>query len=95
MNQRGEEFSKDMLRGAAAIAEFLFGDRRMRRKVYHLASTSHFPHFKLGSQLCARKSVVNAWIEDQEQHRKGENNKPANSAQNSNSLNGTNEQKPS
>jgi hypothetical protein len=60
------EFSKDLLRGARAIAEFLCGDGKQRRMVYHLAATSNIPVFKLGSMLCARKSVLIKWIEDQE-----------------------------
>ena len=60
-------FSQDLLRGADEIAEFLFGDRRARRKVYHLVTTSNLPVFKLGSMICARKSVLLQWIEDQEQ----------------------------
>lgn len=58
MSDDDEEFAKDLLRGAAAIAEFLFGDRKFRRKVYHLAKTSNIPVFKMGSMLCARKSVL-------------------------------------
>jgi hypothetical protein len=75
------DFSKDILRGADAIAEYLFGDRRLRRKVYHLASTSKFPHFKLGSKLCARKSTVTEWIENQERWRERKKDDQANSAE--------------
>jgi len=57
----------DMLRGADEIAEHLFGDRRARRKVYHLAETSRLPVFRMGSVLCARKTTLLRWIEDQEQ----------------------------
>lgn len=56
----------DILRGADNIAGFLFGDPALRRRVYHLAGTSRLPHFKLGSMLCARKSVLIAWIAEQE-----------------------------
>ena len=59
-------FADDLLRGAEEIAQFLFGDRGQRRKVYHLASTSTLPVFKLGSLLCARKSVLLKWVEAQE-----------------------------
>lgn len=57
----------DLLRGADQIAEFLFGDTAERRKVYHLAETSRLPVFRLGALLCARRSVLIAWIADQEQ----------------------------
>lgn len=61
------EFAADNLRGAAAIAEFLFGDRLLRRKVYHLAETSRLPVFRLGTVLCARRSRLMAWIAEQEE----------------------------
>ena len=67
MTEHHPEFAKDLLRGAEEIAQFLFGDRELRRKVYHLVATSNFPVFKLGSMVCARKSVVLEWVKDQEQ----------------------------
>lgn len=56
----------DMLRGAEAISEFLFGTGEDRRKVYHLASTGVLPCFNLGATLCARRSVLMKWIAEQE-----------------------------
>ncbi len=64
------EIANDLLRGADEIAMYLFGDRRLRRKVYHLAQTSNLPVFRLGSMICARKSVLLKWIEEQEGHRR-------------------------
>ena len=61
------DLGDDILRGADAIAEFLFGDRSMRRRVYHLVGKSRLPHFRLGTMLCARRTVIMAWIEEQEQ----------------------------
>lgn len=61
-----QELSSDLLRGADKIAEFLFGDARDRRKVYHLAETSRLPVFRLGAVLCARRSVLLEWIRRQE-----------------------------
>ncbi len=66
MTEQGTEFASDMLRGAEDIAEFLFGNRDQRRKVYHLAASSNLPVFKLGSMICARRSVLLKWIADQE-----------------------------
>jgi hypothetical protein len=66
MTEHDPEFAQDMLRGADAIAQFLYGDRELRRKVYHLVATSHLPVFKLGSMICARKSVILKWVGDQE-----------------------------
>jgi hypothetical protein len=63
------EFSKDLLRGAEEIAQFLYGDRAQRRKVYHLVATSNIPVFKLGSTICARKSILVQWIRSQEDRR--------------------------
>jgi hypothetical protein len=60
------KLAQDLLRGADEIADFLFGDARQRRKVYHLAETSRIPVFRLGSMLCARPSVLMAWIASQE-----------------------------
>jgi hypothetical protein len=56
----------DILRGAEEIAAFLFGSTRQRRKVYHLAETSRMPCFRLGAVLCARRSTLLGWIEEQE-----------------------------
>jgi hypothetical protein len=55
----------DLLRGADAIAEFLFGDPCLRRKVYYLTSErrAQLPHFRLGTIICARKSTLVRWIE--------------------------------
>jgi hypothetical protein len=60
------ELADDMLRGADEIAAFLFGKRGSRRKVYYLAECSRLPVFRLGSVLCARKSVLLKWIAGQE-----------------------------
>jgi hypothetical protein len=62
----GENLANDLLRGADQIAEFLFGNPSERRKVYHLAEKSRLPVFRLGSVLCARKSTLTTWIEEQE-----------------------------
>ena len=56
----------DLLRGADEIAAFIFGSRESRRKVYYLAECSRLPVFRLGSLLCARRSVLMRWIAGQE-----------------------------
>lgn len=61
-----DTLSDDLLRGADAIADFLYGDARQRRKVYHFAETSRLPIFRLGSVLCARRTVLLHWINEQE-----------------------------
>ena len=66
MTQPEPAFADDLLRGADEIAQFLFGTPSQRRKVYHLAATSKLPVFRLGSMICARRSIVIGWIEAQE-----------------------------
>lgn len=60
------ELANDLLEGADAIAEYLYGSRTLRRKIYHLAQKSKLPLFRLGSVLCARKSVLMNYILGQE-----------------------------
>jgi hypothetical protein len=61
-----QALADDILRGADAIAEFIFGERGSRRKVYYLAECTKLPVFRLGSVLCARRSVLLNWISGQE-----------------------------
>jgi hypothetical protein len=51
---------------ADEIAAFIYGDSGLRRKVYYLVECSRLPVFRLGSGLCARKTVLLSWIEGQE-----------------------------
>jgi hypothetical protein len=67
MTETDPEFAQDLLRGAEEIAQYLYGDREQRRKVYHPVATSNLPVFKLGSMICARKSVLLKWIKEQEE----------------------------
>ena len=63
------ELANDTLRGAEEIAEFLYGDRTQRRKVYHNASPASvnpLPTFRDGNLICARKSTILEWIKAQE-----------------------------
>ena len=53
-----ELLADDLLYGAAAIAEFMFGDEGERRKIYGLAESGRLPVFRLGAILCARKSTI-------------------------------------
>lgn len=61
-----QDLADDLLRGADEIAQFIFGPRGSRRKIYYLAETSHLPVFRLGAVLCARRSVLMKWIAGQE-----------------------------
>lgn len=60
------ELADDLLRGADEIAEFIFGERGSRRKIYYLSECARLPVFRLGSMLCARRSVLMGWIAGQE-----------------------------
>src|SRR5690242_13947676 len=61
------ELSHDLLEGASAIARFVFGDEtaKSRRRVYNLADQKRddrLPVFRMGTQICARKSTLLKWI---------------------------------
>lgn len=58
--------STDILHGADAIAQFLYGNTKQRRKIYHMAEHGYFPHFRLGTMICARQSTLINWIATQE-----------------------------
>lgn len=60
------DLSSDLLRGADKIAEFMFGDTKLRRQVYHLSERKKLPVFRMGSTICARKSTILEWIAAQE-----------------------------
>lgn len=72
MSEEETEFAKDLLRGADEIAKYLYNDVTFRRRVYHLVASSNLPVFKLGSMICARKSVLLKWVEAQEGRRGGD-----------------------
>ncbi len=61
------EFAEDLLEGAEAIALFIFGTEKARRKVYYQIERKYLPVFRLGQLICARKSTLRQWIEKQEQ----------------------------
>jgi hypothetical protein len=74
--------ASDTLYGAAAISEFLYGTPDKTRQVYRLTTEVpvrfRLPVFKLGSNsLCARKSRLLRWIEQQESERTEEMNQPS------------------
>jgi len=60
--------ANDLLRGADAIAEFVFGSPKHKRKIYYLATEAklRIPVFRIGAVICARKSTLIDWIERQE-----------------------------
>ena len=66
----------DLLRGADEIAEFVFGDPSQRRRVYYRASEAkpgdRLPLFKIGSEICGRRSTLLRCVEEQEKRARGE-----------------------
>lgn len=68
-----DSLAEDLLVGAGQIALHLYGsdEARYRKRVYHLCTGAklRLPHFRLGFQLAARKSVLRDWIEAQETSR--------------------------
>jgi hypothetical protein len=61
-----DQTAEPAIRGAEAIAEYIFGHRSHRRKVYYLAECSKIPIYRLGSTLCLRPSAYHIWIKEQE-----------------------------
>ena len=56
----------DLLKGAAQIAAFFFGDAKYRRRVYWLVQNQSLPVFRIGQSICARPSTLRRWIKEQE-----------------------------
>ena len=61
-----QSLSNDLLYGAEAIAEYIFGRREDRRKIYYLFGHTRIPIFRIGSVLCGRRSTLSRWISGQE-----------------------------
>jgi hypothetical protein len=64
--QSARPLADDLIEGADALAEFIYGHRKERRKVYHLAEKGDLPLFRLGAKICGRKSAILKWISEQE-----------------------------
>lgn len=58
-----DNMSRDIMVGADVIAEFL-GMRR--RQVYRAAEYGYLPVFRVGALICARRTTLTKWIEQQE-----------------------------
>lgn len=59
----------DMIRGAEAIAEYVYGDPDLKPRIYDLYRRVRYPHrfpiYKLGGELVARRSEIDAWFAQQ------------------------------
>jgi hypothetical protein len=64
MDHQGSPIAKDLLRGAAAIAEFLYGDKKETRDVYR--NPMRLPFFKHGGVIAATKSGLTQEIRNRE-----------------------------
>jgi hypothetical protein len=66
MSTTPDSLADDLLRGADAIAEFIYGKATSayRQRVYR--AKDELPCFKLGKDICARKSTLLRWIAEQE-----------------------------
>lgn len=51
-------FHEDLLDGADEIAEFVFGDRNQRRRVYYLADRGLIPVTRKGRLISSTKSAI-------------------------------------
>jgi hypothetical protein len=60
------KLADDLLRGARQISHFIFGEAKHGSKIYYLARNSRLPVFRMGGMLCARRSILMAWIASQE-----------------------------
>jgi len=66
--------SADLLVGAQAIAEFMYGPGANRRRVYALMEkkTNRPPIFCVGATMHARRSSIVAWCEELERRASGQ-----------------------
>jgi excisionase family DNA binding protein len=63
MKTDSTELAEDFLAGGGAISQFLGVSKR---KFYYWCRETDLPVFRIGSQICARKSRLMGWIETQE-----------------------------
>jgi hypothetical protein len=58
MDDNDDTFADDLLRGAPAIAEYVYGSKKKQRRVYQDAETGAYPIFYMGKMLCSFKSEI-------------------------------------
>ena len=58
MEKQPPAMAGDLLYGADEIAEYLFGSKAARRRVYTLDVAGAIPTFRLAGKLCGRKSAI-------------------------------------
>ncbi len=69
MIEETEKFAEDTVRGAAAIAVYLFGSDSLKhkRRVYGMADKKLLPFFRMGREICLRKSTHAKRVAKQEE----------------------------
>lgn len=70
----GHDLSDDIVIGADAIAAFV---GLTRRQVYGCVARGTMPIFKIGALVCARRSSILLWIEEQERDKSSAGEPPA------------------
>ena len=58
-----EQHTQDLLYGADAIGAYL---GLTARQVRHRCYNGEMPHFKIGGNVCARKSTLDRWLAELE-----------------------------
>jgi hypothetical protein len=60
--RKSAPLSEDLLDGAKAFAQFVYGktDQRTMRRVFHELSKGYLPATKIGARYVGRKSLVTA-----------------------------------
>jgi hypothetical protein len=61
-----DNISDDLLDGADKIAQFLWNDRKKRRRVYYLHKLGVLPLTQWGAKLIGRKSTLRKFIAESE-----------------------------
>lgn len=58
-----DNIADDVLKGAEAIAAFIGEDTRA---IFYMIANGKIPHYRVGQNIRGRKSVLLAWIAEQE-----------------------------
>jgi hypothetical protein len=68
MDNKTEKLSDDLLTGAAAIADYLFGNKVERRRVYGLSPEEQkaLGIFRIGKILYARRATIDRRVAERE-----------------------------
>jgi hypothetical protein len=60
------DLGDDLISGAEAIAIFIWGHRKFKRRVYYFADRGELPIFRVGARFHARRSTLRAFIAKRE-----------------------------